>query len=83
MQEEQQKEQKDFLIELAKGIDLLDNCGLKAKLQVEFILQPAEFDRAINRLSKKIIIYGDIPANDFKINFSGVEVTFKKENAPS
>lgn len=75
----QEVQKKDFLIELAKSIDILDNCGLdKKEIKIEMSLCPEDFDRLISRLSKITIIYGDIPTQNFKINFSGVQVTFKK-----
>lgn len=70
---------KDFMVEIARSVDILDSCGLtKKKFTIEFILSPEEFDKTFYHISKKIITYGDKPKNDFKVNFSGIEVKFVK-----
>jgi hypothetical protein len=71
---------KDFLVELAKSVDLIQNCGVKSKkTRVELSLSPEEFDKAFNHFSQKVPTYADRPKREFKINFSGVEVKFIKD----
>lgn len=70
--------EKDFLIELAKSVDIMDTCGIhKSDLKIIFELTVTEFHRVHNHISNKIGTSGDKPSKEFKLNFSGVEVLFK------
>lgn len=71
--------EKDFLIELAKSVELIRDCGLViAGAKVELILPSVEFERAFNHFAKTVPVNGR-PKNDFIINLSGIEVRLKRQ----
>ena len=75
----QEQIEKDFLIEIARAMEILDTCGLRKKeAHVELMLPADEFDRVYFAISKKSVTYGDKPEKQFKVMFSGMEVKFVK-----
>jgi hypothetical protein len=71
---------KDFLVEIAKAIELIMTSGLVISgAKIDITLHPLEFERAFNHFSLKVPTNSGRPKKDFKINFSGVEVKIIKE----
>jgi hypothetical protein len=72
--------EKDFLIEIAKSVETIRDCGLIIiGTTIDIKLPALEFEKAFNQFSKKVPVNGGRPKKDFKIIFSGVEVKFIKE----
>jgi hypothetical protein len=70
-------EVKDFLVEIAKSVEIIQTCGLvNTGVKIDISLPNNEFERAFNHFATKVPTKGGRPKSEFKINFSGVDIRF-------
>jgi hypothetical protein len=71
--------EKNYLVELAKSVELIRDCGLIiVGTKIEITLPSLEFERAFNHFAKTVPVSGGRPKSDFRINLSGVEIRIVK-----
>jgi hypothetical protein len=75
----QATEKKDFLVEIAKGVELLDTAGVRhSGMTVEYTLTAMEYHALCTELKSRGVITSK-PDNQLSLSMSGVMVTFKSQ----
>jgi predicted DNA-binding ArsR family transcriptional regulator len=73
------KIEKDFLKEIAKGVEILEKIGvISTQISVQYDVPEKEYHNICSELIRRKVIL-EIPKKELRLNFSGVIVTFKSQ----